>query len=476
MRHSASYTYSPPHSPPGDFQGPLRMACGLWLAAATGCALWIPAALWPLLAGTALLGTAFLAFRHTIGFCVAWLLIAGSTLEMAIGDWLGGEAFQTIIALVKATELGLGMVCILRFGPRLDAFNPAFAYLFIFAGGLVHGLHPGLTPADSLRSLIGSAAPFIFCFSRVPPGWAQGMIRMTCWIPLLTVAAGAMLAAAGFRPLFTDSGGWRLAALGHPAFLGGFCLSAIYACLFELLRDGRRRDLMLVGINFILLLATGARAPAMYAAAVGLAVLAATRSPAFPARTRGMLALGLATLLPLVLIAASALPQVRLFNLLTGEAGNLSGREILWPLFARAADASPWLGWGLGAGNVIIPPGSEVAELIGSRAAHNEYLRMSVEGGEIGRCLLIALFVLWGLRGSATLPRDEKLLMRLIFVAFAGHAYTDNVLISTSACVFFTLIAAVFARGRLEGDRVKAVRPGALPPCLTIGTPLRASP
>ena len=40
--------------------------------------------------------------------------------------------------------------------------------------------------------------------------------------------------------------------------------------------------------------------------------------------------------------------------------------------------------------------------------------------------------------------------MRLIFVAFACHAYTDNILISTSACVFFTLITAVFARARME--------------------------
>jgi O-antigen ligase len=436
--------------PVEDWRDLLLAGCALWLAAGAACALLLPAAFLPLLGGTAVLGLGFLAFRHTVGFCVAWLLVAGSTLEMAIGDWLGGEAFQTIIALVKAAELGLGFLCVLRFGPVLDPVNPVFAYLFIFAGGLVHGLHPGLTVSDSLRSLIGSAAPFVFCFSRVPPGWAGGMIRMTSWIPMLTVAAGAVLAVSGFRPLFMDSGGWRLAALGHPAFLGGFCLSAIYACLFELLREGRRRDLALLGVNFALLLATGARAPAMYAAAVILAVLLATRSPAFPARRRLLLLLGLLALLPLALLAAGTLPEIRLFNLLTGEAGNLSGREILWPLFTRAAEASPWVGWGLGAGNVIIPPGSEVAELIGSRAAHNEYLRMSVEGGEIGRCLLIALFLLWGLRGSAALPRDEKLLMRLIFFAFACHAYTDNLLISTSACVFFTLITAVFARGRWE--------------------------
>jgi hypothetical protein len=434
-----------------DWQRPLWLVCKLWLVVAVVCAFWVPASYWLLLVVTAALGVGFLAFRHTVGFCVAWLLIAGSTLEMAIGDWWGGGAFQAIIAMVKAAELGLGLICILRFGPRLDEFDPAFAYLFMFAGGLVHGLYPDMTVADSLRSLIGSAAPFVFCFSRVPLDWARGMIRMTMWIPLLTVVGGGGLDVLGLRPLFTDSGGWRLAGLGHPAFLGGFCLSAIYAGLFELLRHGRRGDLALLGVNFVLLAATGARAPMMYAAAVTLVVLLATRSPAFPARTRLLLLLGLCAAMPLVLVVAGSLPQVRLFNLLTSEdAGNLSGREILWPAFERAADASPWLGWGLGAGNVIIAPGSDVAELIGTRAAHNEYLRMGVEGGDIGRALLIGCFVLWGLRGSAALPRDQKLLMALIFVAFACHAYTDNLLISTSACIFFTLLTAVFARARLE--------------------------
>jgi hypothetical protein len=32
-----------------------------------------------------------------------------------------------------------------------------------------------------------------------------------------------------------------------------------------------------------------------------------------------------------------------------------------------------------------------------------------------------------------------------VFLAFAAHAITDNVLISTPACVLFTFAAAVFA-------------------------------
>ena len=113
-------------------------------------------------------------------------------------------------------------------------------------------LWPGLTLGESLRSLVGSVAPFVFGFSRLSRGWAQAIIRTTCWAPLLVVVAGAVVAAAGVRPLFVSSGGWRLSGLGHPAFLAGVCETAVYACLIELYRHGRRRDLCLLGANLLL--------------------------------------------------------------------------------------------------------------------------------------------------------------------------------------------------------------------------------
>jgi hypothetical protein len=49
--------------------------------------------------------------------------------------------------------------------------------------------------------------------------------------------------------------------------------------------------------------------------------------------------------------------------------------------------------------------------------------------------------------------------MRMAFAAFACHASTDNLLISTSACVFFTFVVAVFVRGAWEqGQNSSAVR------------------
>jgi O-antigen ligase len=89
-----------------------------------------------------------------------------------------------------------------------------------------------------------------------------------------------------------------------------------------------------------------------------------------------------------------------------------------------------------------------MARMIGNWAAHNEYLRISVEGGQLGRALLIGMLVLWVARHTKGLCRTDKVIMRLAFAGFAVQAYTDNILIATSACVFFTFATAVFARDR----------------------------
>ncbi|HME26240.1 MAG TPA: O-antigen ligase family protein [Acetobacteraceae bacterium] len=437
---------STPWSAQADLRRPVLLAIGGAFTCATASAVLAPAWFWVPLAIVAITAAGILAFRHLVAVCVAWLLIAGATLEMTLADIVGPGAYQSAIAAVKTAEIGLALLCILRYGFRADLFNPALAFLAMFVAGLAHGLHHDLTPTDSLRSLLGSVAPFAFAFSRLSPGWGGAMVRATAWIPLLSVAGGTALDLAGLRPVFVDSFGQRLAGLGHPAFLAGFCLAAIYACLIELYRDGRFRWLLLLAVNFLILVLTGARAPLACAIAVTGLTFGFVRSSTVPRWYRILPLLLAGCLLPLLVVLARDLPMVRLFNVLSGEAANLSGRELLWPPFEQAAAASPWFGWGVGAGNAIIPQDSELAQMIRSWAAHNEYLRMSVEGGQLGRGLLIVLFVLWVWRNTRRLCRTDKAIMRLVFVAFAVHAYTDNVLIATTACVFFPFATGVFAR------------------------------
>ncbi len=404
-----------------------------------------PPVFWGFLAATILAGIVFLAFRFTPLFCAGWLLLTGLTLEMTLNDLVGPEAFQPTIAAIKGAQVVLACICAIRYGVRPDILCPVWAFTAMFTFGLIHGLMPGVTVSDSIRSAIGSMAPFAFCFCRLPRDWADTMIRATKWAPLTAVALGLPLAVTGIRPLFIDSGGLRLAGLGHPAFLAGICLPAIYACLIGLFREGRATDLRLLILNMIILVLTGARAPFGYALAVTAIALLSIRSQVFPNRTRLLLVAGGLSVLPVVWLASD---DIRLFNIVLNDTSNLSGRGLLWPSFEAAAAQSPWFGWGSGAANAVIPPDGRIAHILHTWAAHNEYLRLQVEGGMIGVTLLFSLFVAWVTVHTRGLRPDERRIMRLAFLALAAHAITDNVLISTPACVFFAFTAAVFARTR----------------------------
>jgi O-antigen ligase len=424
---------------------PVLLPVGGAFALSAAGAVLMPGLFWLPLALIAIAAFGVFALRHAIGLCVIWLVISGTTLEMTLGDLIGPDAYTTTIAAVKFSQLLLAMLCVVRYGASPDLFNPALAFFAIFFVGLAHGLHPDLTVMASVRSLLGSIAPFAFAFSRLSPGWGSAIVRATTMIPLLSVAAGMVFDAVGLRPLFLESGGERLAALGHPAFLAGICLAAVYACLIELYRDGRRRWMVLLAANFLVLILTGARAPLAYAAVVTLLTLSFVRSGVFSMPCRLLPILLVACLVPLALAVAQDFPTLRLFNLLSSEPTNLSGRDLLWPPFQEVVARSPWFGWGVGAGNAIIGPDSSLALLMQTRAAHNEYLRMSVEGGQIGCALLIVSFLSWVVWHTRTLRLADKAIVRLAFLAFAAHAYTDNVLIATTACVFFTFAIGVFA-------------------------------
>jgi O-antigen ligase len=389
-------------------------------------------------------GGLFVAWRHPIAVWVAWLMVAGLSLEMSLSDMIGPDAFKITIATVKGTEIGLTVLTILRFGPRFDPFNPALGFAAIAAIGLVVGIHPGLSEGDLTRSLLGSVTPFLPLFCRMPPGWSPAILRAVSVIPIVSVVIASVLCLADLHPLFMDSGGARLAALGHPAFLAGVCLPAIYTGLMRWLLTGSVHTALLLGVNLVILFLTGARAPTAYAMLVIAASLMFAPGAAVPLAHRLVLTAAGAAVIPVLLVVGESFTSLRLFAVLAGEAGNLSGRDLLWPIFEAASAQAPWFGWGLGAGNVVIPYQSELAQLLHTWAAHNEYLRLRVEGGRIGLTLLFLLFVAWIVSHTRQLPPRERLVMRLIFLAYAAHAITDNVLISTPACVFFAFTAAVF--------------------------------
>ncbi len=162
---------------------------------------------------------------------VVWLFAVGTMPDMWLGDlWSDGP---TIIAGMKLAGLALLGCCVARWCVRPDPFNPGLAFLAMFGLGLAHGLHPSLSLSESIRSLLGSAAPFAFSFANLPRRWSRAVARAVQLIPLFALLLGVALGALGVRPLFTGRTGLRLAGPGHPAFLAGFAMAGIWASLLE---------------------------------------------------------------------------------------------------------------------------------------------------------------------------------------------------------------------------------------------------
>ena len=78
---------------------------------------WLSPSLLPdLIASLLALGGILLAYRYLGTAWVGWVLVTGLSMEMALTDLIGPEAFQSTIAADKATEIGLVALTILRLG------------------------------------------------------------------------------------------------------------------------------------------------------------------------------------------------------------------------------------------------------------------------------------------------------------------------------------------------------------------------
>jgi hypothetical protein len=139
----------------------------------------------PLLAGLVLCLAGFAAW-FPVAATVLWILALETSPELWLAALTGGH--MVIIGVAKAAGLGLALVLALRVGMKTDRYNPAFAFLFMFGAGLVHGVYPGLSLLDSVRSLVGSAGPFAFGFVKLPAVWCRAVIRTVIYGPVAAVA------------------------------------------------------------------------------------------------------------------------------------------------------------------------------------------------------------------------------------------------------------------------------------------------
>ncbi len=392
-----------------------------------------------------------------------WLLVAcyGLALDIQL-DLLasaGGGTVGTLgAAVVKVIPFAIAAMLCLRYGFAPAINWPFLAFTLVAVVSLVV-LPMGRvsTFGEMVRSFIGSTAPFVLAFAAAPRPLWSALCKAVIVVPLISAAAGLVAWPAGIYEPFT--GTWRFQGLHSPPFLAGFCVTAIFAATLEYLRGFHTRWLVLGGAAMAVLLATQARAPIVAVALFLVLVFAFSDRRTFPLKRKVDLAMG--GLLPGALLLGP-LVVIALDRFLGGaDYEQFSGRDVIWPYFVDAIEARPLLGYGLGAGKLIVDPEDPQIRLIQSNAAHNEYLRLSGDAGIIGCAAIFLSIAAWVWAGTRRVLPTDRLVLRSALVAALLHSAFDNTLIASTAVIQFTWFAAALARARQErpqSDRRAALR------------------
>ncbi|HYZ32768.1 MAG TPA: O-antigen ligase family protein [Crenalkalicoccus sp.] len=348
-------------------------------------------------------------------------------------------------AIAKVVPFAVAGVLILRYGVARAINWPFFAFTLV-AGISIAVLPMGHISSNTemVRSFVGSTAPFALAFALAPRAVWTVLCRGVVLVPILSTLGGMLTHIAGIYPAFDDRG--RFQGLHSPPFLAGFCTTAIFAATLEYLRGFRMRWLILGGLDLAILLTTQARTPTAVVGIFLLLVFFASGRDVFPLKRKVDLVMG--GLVPGTIVIGPAIAYA--LERFVSQGDSLSGRDILWSYFTDAIAQRPLLGYGLGAGKLVVNPYDQVIKYIGSVAPHNEYLRLTVEGGVIGCAMIFLAILLWIWVGTRDTPPAERLVMRAAILGVLFHSAFDNTLIATTGVIQFIWFSAALARGRME--------------------------
>lgn len=389
-------------------------------------------------------------YQYPVAMVGAMILMYGLALDIQLdvltSTGRGGGGVATLGAtVVKIVPFALAGVLLLRYG-LTNAINWPFMAFVAIAGLSLVVLPMGRIAGfgDMVRSFIGSTAPFVLGFALAPRRVWTAIIRGAALVPLISAVGSVFTEITGLYPMFGAFG--RFQGLHSAPFLAGFCVTAIFASTLEYLRGFQLRWLLLGGVNLAIMLATQARAPFIAVALFLLLVFVLANRGVLPLKRKVDLVMG--GMVPAVLLLGPALLYA--LERFTGMSENFSGRDIIWPYFLNAIEQRPLFGFGLGAGKLIVDPEDPTIKLLGSSAAHNEYLRLAVDAGIIGCAAIFLAIIIWIWNGTRRARPVDQLVLRCALVAALLHSGFDNTLIASTAVMQFCFFAAAIARARIE--------------------------
>jgi O-antigen ligase len=250
--------------------------------------------------------------------------------------------------------------------------------------------------------------------------------------PLLSVAIGALIQAAGIHTMFADVHDRLEGATGNAGVFGALAFAGFAVALHESTVRPQGRSWMgaLASVNLVLVILSGTRT-SMLASAVLLLAYVLT-SEQFRARLRRSRALALFAICLIGTAVTAYAPT------LYGRVLDSLGRSGIWQRFYDEFWRSPIFGRGIGSAFITRKP----LELLYA-APHNEYLHLLVVGGALGFVLCMTAIILWYsdiLRNAS--PNDRKFLLS-VAAALAIYALADNILVYPTALGLFVYLGVI---------------------------------
>lgn len=254
------------------------------------------------------------------------------------------------------------------------------------------------------------------------------------WFALICSALGLVYQMVGLRtafPIEFNTGQGRFAGTMNAAFLGGFAMSGMLASL--LLSEIRSsRYYVLLAINAVILVMTGARVPLLIALSTCSTAFFYSRRRSLSEKFRGVI-IGI-----ILAIVVGPIIYVRYASRL--ESSGSSGRDIMWPWLLELSDHYP--DFGIGFGHQYWSTPREVFILFTSNAAHNDYLRMLVELGYFGAVVFYVLLIFTVYYTHKKWGGKDRVAMAA-FLGFLAIAISDNALATPTH--FLIVVVGMFA-------------------------------
>ncbi|ATN36126.1 hypothetical protein ACO34A_20220 [Rhizobium sp. ACO-34A] len=340
----------------------------------------------------------------------------------------------------KMLLFGLGVLFLLTRKIRWDILVLIVLMLLATLISALLSSYYGLSFNRYIRSAFSLSATFLLLAGVPTEKDRDTIVRLLAALPVIMIVVGSLYQVAGIRPLFYVDflGASRLQGTSIPAGLGTAGYLGAVAAMLGAAFLNKKVYLPLAFVNLIILVLSAARMPLALAVAICGYVYFIMVNRSFLMRAASL---------------GAVIPAAAGFVLLFGESiltrfgsESLSGRDLIWEALRRVVDDYPYFGIGLGHQILVIP--GDVAFLAKTMAAHNEYLRLTVETGYVGATAVFALLATICLAIWLRPTTGRNFAFLLMCASFFVYCSTDNAISSTTTPLMLVLASFAFSYHR----------------------------